>query len=77
MDRQSEHVVKVLKMNNDGEYVSKAFDNILSKHNIAHQNLSGYVPQQNGVAKQANRTIVEMPQSMIQVQRLSHKFGQR
>ena len=29
VERQSEHKVKVLRMDNDGEYVSKAFDDFL------------------------------------------------
>ena len=72
--RQSEHVVKFLKTDNGTEYVSKAFDNFLTKHGIARQNSSPYTLQQNGVAERANRTIVEMMWSMIHVQRLGQKF---
>jgi hypothetical protein len=74
VERQSEHVVKVLRTDNQGEYVSKTFDDFLSKHGIARQNSSPYTPQQNGVAERANRTIVEMTRSMIHAQRLGHEF---
>ena len=74
MERQSEHVVKVLRTDNGGEYISKAFDDFLSKNGIARQNSSPYTPQQNGVAERANRTIVEMARSMIHAQRLGHEF---
>ena len=74
VERQLEHVVKVLRTDNDGEYVSKTFDDFLSKHDIARQNLSSYMPQQNGVAEQTNCTIVEMAQFMNHPQRLYHKF---
>src|SRR5450631_1333284 len=74
VERQSEHVVKVLRTDNGGEYISKAFDDFLSKHGIARQNSSPYTPQQNGVAERANRTIVEMARSMIHAQRLGHEF---
>jgi len=74
VERQSEHVVKVLRTDNGGEYVSKVFDDFLSKHDIARQNSSPYTPQQNGVAERANRTIVEMARSMIHAQRLGHEF---
>ena len=73
MKRQSEHVVKVFRTENGGEYVPEAFDNFLSKHYIARQNSSPYTPQQNGVAKVTNCTIVEMAQSMIHAQRLGHE----
>ena len=35
VERQSEYVVKVFRMDNGEEYVSKAFHKILSKHDIA------------------------------------------
>ena len=48
VERQSEHVVKVLRTDNGGEYISKAFDDFLIKNGIARQNSSPYTPQQNG-----------------------------
>ena len=69
-----EHVVKVLRTDNGGEYISKAFDDFLSKNGIARQNSSPYTPQQNGVAERANRTVVEMARSMIHAQCLGHEF---
>ena len=74
MERQSEHVVKVFRTDNGGEYISKAFDDFLNKHGIARQTSSPYTPQQNGVAERANRTIVEMARSVIYAQRLGHEF---
>ena len=74
VERQLEHVMKVLKTVNGGEYVSKVFDDFLSKHSIARQTSSPYMPQQNSMAKQANQTIVEMAWSMIHFQRLGHEF---
>ena len=57
MERQLEHVVKALRTDNDGKYISKAFDDFLIKHDIVRKNLSPYTPQQNGVVEQANWTI--------------------
>jgi len=65
VERQSEHVVKVLRTDKDGKYISKAFDDFLSKHDIAQDTSSPYTPQQNDVAERANRTIVEMARSLI------------
>ena len=44
VERQSERVVKVLRINNRREYVSKAFDDFLSKHDIARKTFSPYTP---------------------------------
>ena len=44
VERQSKHVVKVLRMDNGREYVSKAFDYFLSKHGIVRQKISPYTP---------------------------------
>jgi transposase InsO family protein len=65
VEMQSEHVVKVLRTDKDGKYISKAFDDFLSKHDIAQDTSSPYTPQQNDVAERANRTIVEMARSLI------------
>lgn len=63
MERQSKHVVKARRTNNDGEFpkLSMIF---WAKHDIAWQTLSPYMPQQNGVVEQENQTIVEMAWSM-------------
>lgn len=52
--KQSEQVMKVLKMDNDKKFVSKSFDNFLRKHDIAWQTSSPYTTQQNRVAERAN-----------------------
>ena len=74
VERQSGHAVKALRSDNGGEYISKAFDDYLSKHGVARQTSSPYTPQQNGVAERANRTIVEMARSMIHANGVGHEF---
>jgi transposase InsO family protein len=66
--------VEVFRSDNNGEYISKAFDDFLSKYGITRQTSSPCTPQQNGVAEHANRTILEMVRSMIHAQRLGHEF---
>ena len=65
VEAQSECKVKVLRSDNGGEYVSKAFEEYLKAHGIEHHTSAPYTPQQNGVAERANRTIVEMARAMI------------
>ena len=65
VEAQSDCKVKVLRSDNGGEYVSKAFEEYLKAHGIEHHTSAPYTPQQNGVAERANRTIVEMARAMI------------
>ena len=70
VETQSQHKIKVLRSDNGGEYLSKAFQGFLKHHGIEKQTSAPYTPQQNGVAERANRTIVEMARSMIHAQHL-------
>ena len=67
---QTSHKVKILRLDNGGEYILKAFDAFLSKHSIVRQTSAPYTPQQNGVAERANRTIVKMARCMLYAQGL-------
>ena len=70
MENQSDMKIKVFRSDNGGEYMSKKFDELLKKEDIARQTSAPYTPQQNGVAERANRTIVEMARSMLHAQNL-------
>jgi transposase InsO family protein len=67
--------IKTLRSNNGGEFVSKKFDNFLDECGIQRQTSAPYTPQQNGVAKRANRTIMECARSTIRAQGLTWNFG--
>jgi hypothetical protein len=54
--------------------VSKKFDAFLTECEIQQQTSAPYSPQQNGVAKRANRTIMECARSMILTQGLELEF---
>jgi hypothetical protein len=64
------HKIKMLRSDNEGEFVSKKFDAFLAECGIQRQTSAPYSPQQNGVAERANRTIMECARSMILAQRL-------
>ena len=72
--KQTDKDLKVLRSDNGGEFVSKNFDMFLAKNGIARQMLTPYTPQQNGVAKGANRTIVEMARSMLYAQNIGFEL---
>ncbi len=66
--------IKVLHSDNGGEFVSKKFDAFLAECGIQRQTSAPDSPQQNGVAKCANRTIMECARSMILAQGLELEF---
>jgi hypothetical protein len=66
--------IKVLRSNNGREFVSKKFDKFLTECGIQQQTNAPYSPQQNGVAKHANRTIMECARNMILAQGLELEF---
>jgi len=70
VETQSEHKMKVFWLDNGGEYISKRFECFLRAHGIEKQTSTPYRPQQNGVAKRANCTLVEMAKSMLHGQNL-------
>ncbi len=67
------HKIKVLQSDNGREYVSKKFDTFLAECGTQQQTSAPYLPQQNGVAERANRTIMECA-SMIFAQGLELEF---
>jgi len=68
------HKIKVLRSDNGREFVSKKFDAFLAKCGVQRQTSAPYLPQQNGVAERANRTIMECARSMILAQGLELEF---
>jgi transposase InsO family protein len=50
--------VKALRSDNGGEHISNEFKYFCSKEGIRRELIAPHNPQQNGVAKRKNRTIV-------------------
>ncbi|PNX58084.1 retrovirus-related Pol polyprotein from transposon TNT 1-94 [Trifolium pratense] len=65
VERQSGHMIKVLRTDGGGEYVSKEFDTLCERDGIIHEVVPSYTPQQNGVVERKNRTIMNMVRSML------------
>jgi transposase InsO family protein len=55
---------KCLRSNNGGEYCSKEFDDYYSYHGIRREKTIPRTPQENGVSKRMNGTIMERARSM-------------
>lgn len=57
--------VQVLRSDNGGEYMTSKFQHYLDAHGIIHQTAYLNRPQQNGVAKQKNRHLLEVVRASL------------
>jgi transposase InsO family protein len=57
--------IKVLRIDNGGELCGKEFDQFCKQYGIARQNTTPYTPQQNGVSKRMNKTLMDKARSML------------
>lgn len=57
--------VQSLRSDRGGEYTSKEVAKFCESKGIRHETTAPYSPQQNGLAEQNNRTLVEMVNSML------------
>ena len=73
-EKLSGHVLKVLRTDNGGEYTSKEFESYLKSEGVRHELTVPKTPEQNGVAKRQNRTLVEAVRSMLIDANLPHKL---
>jgi hypothetical protein len=62
--------IKVLRLDNGGEYTSKEFISFCIESWIKRELTVPYNPQQNGVAERKNKTIIEATKAMIHDQSL-------
>ncbi|KAJ0586507.1 putative RNA-directed DNA polymerase [Helianthus annuus] len=74
VENQSDHKIKTLRSDRGGEYCSKVFQEYLGTNGIYHQLTNSYTPQQNGVAKRKNRTLMELSRSMLNMKKLPNSY---
>jgi hypothetical protein len=65
-----ERKIKILRLDNGGEYTSKEFVNFCKDVGIKRELTTPYNPQQNDVAERKNKTIMEVVKTMIHDQDL-------
>jgi transposase InsO family protein len=68
IENLSEIKIKILRSDNGGEYISKYFVRFCKYVRIKRDLTTPYNPQQNGVAKRKNITIMEAVKTMIRDQ---------
>ena len=65
VENQTNFKIKMLRSDNGDEYNSNEFNDYYVKYMIKQQFTIPYTPQQSGVAKRKNRTIMEMTKCML------------
>jgi transposase InsO family protein len=74
VENESGRTIKTLRTDRGGEYCSTEFIEFCDNHGIRKELTSAYTPQQNGVSKRKNRTILNMLRSMLAKGRLPKSF---
>ena len=65
VENQKDKRIKVLRSDRGGEYFPQEFTNFCEENGLIHQRSASYTPQQNGLAKRKNRTLVDMVNAMM------------
>jgi hypothetical protein len=66
--------IKVLQIDNGGEYVNHEIHNIFHEEGIQLQHAVPYISQQNGVTEQKNRSLMEMASCMLHEKSLPQRL---
>ena len=74
VEKQIEKSIKILRLDQGGEYKSGDFIKYCKDHGIVQQFIVPSTPQHNGVAERKNRTLVECARSMMKGKNLSNAF---
>ncbi|CAI7799105.1 unnamed protein product [Closterium sp. NIES-53] len=65
VERQQDRLVKAIRTDRGGEFLSKEFSLWLKKNGIRHSLTMPYSPAMNGIAERANRTITETTRGLL------------
>jgi transposase InsO family protein len=66
--------VRYLRSDNGGEYTSKKFGRYCKEKRITHHLITVYTLEQNIVAEQFNKMVLQKVQSMLNQSGLPHNF---
>jgi transposase InsO family protein len=65
LNNEHPNCLKVIHSDNETEFRNASFDLFCLEHSVDQQFTAPRVPQQNGVMKQKNRTLVEMTRTIL------------
>ena len=74
VEKETNSFIKASRTDQGGEFTSEEFTNFCDVNDIQRQLTVVYMPLQNGVAKQKNRTIMNMVRSMISKKKIQKSF---
>ncbi|CAI7855772.1 unnamed protein product [Closterium sp. NIES-53] len=74
VERQQDRLVKAIRTDRGGEFLSKEFSLWLKKNGIRHSLTMPYSPAMNGIVERANRTITETARGLLVEARLPEYF---
>ncbi len=74
IENESNLKIKFLRLDNGGEFISNEFKNYYSEQGIKRQFSAARTPQQNGVAKRKNRTVLDMARTMLNEVEITDRF---
>jgi len=74
VERETKRKIKSRRCDGGGEYSGNTFRTYLREHGIRQQITPPYTPEHNGIAEQANRTIMDMVRYMILESALGKEF---
>jgi transposase InsO family protein len=66
--------VKRIRSDNGTEFKNIQVEYYLDEEDINHEFSAPYTPQQNGVTKRKNRTLIEMARTMLDEYKTSNRF---
>nr|GEX62432.1 hypothetical protein [Tanacetum cinerariifolium] len=65
VENQNDVKVKQIKTDNETEYINHELESVCDEKGISHNFSSPYTPEQNGVAKMKNRTLIEAARTIL------------
>jgi transposase InsO family protein len=74
IERQIDRKVKVPHTDNGGEFCSTTFNDYCRREGIVRHHTIPYTPQQNGVAKRMNWTIIFKARCMMSNAKMNKRF---
>jgi hypothetical protein len=74
LNNEHPNCLKAIRSDNGTKFRNASFDQFCLEHGVDQQFFAPYVPQQNGVMEQKNRTLVEMARMMLDEHRTPKRF---
>ncbi|KAI3768676.1 hypothetical protein L2E82_19506 [Cichorium intybus] len=74
VEKETGKVVKALRTDRGGEYLSNEFSKFCREHGIRRQLTTSFTPQQNGVTERKNRTVINMVVTLLSAKNMPKMF---